>query len=283
MKQNTQEWLELRKNYIGASDAPIIMKVSPWRTPFQLWEEKLGVGKQQQETSSMRYGKENEETARKAYEEYTSNLITPDVIFHPTRSYAMASLDGINMNGDLIVEIKNANQKDHELAKSGKVPEKYFPQLQHQLDCLPGSVLHYWSFYNNEGVLVEVERDEGYISQLISEEGKFWELVEAFESPPLLEKDYITFVDDEEWASIIAEAKELADLESDLKMRKELNREAMLNKCNDRSALGNGAKFTKSKPRGRIDYSGIPELLGVDLDQYRKPSTYRWTLTFEKE
>lgn len=282
MKQNTQEWIEMRKNYIGASDAPIIMKVSPWRTPFQLWEEKLGVGKKQQENSSMRYGKENEEKARLAYEAHTGNLVTADIIFHPTRSYAMASLDGINMNGDLIVEIKNANQKDHEMAKSGKVPDKYFPQLQHQLDCLPGAVLHYWSFYNNEGVLVEVERDEEYISQLVLEEGKFWDLVEAFESPPLLEKDYTTLVDDE-WTSLIAEAKEIANLESDLKMRKSLNRDAMINKCNGKSALGSGAKFTKSKLKGKVDYSLIPELVGLNLDQYRKPSTNRWTLTFEKE
>ncbi len=41
--QHSNEWLELRKNKIGASDAPIIMKVSPWKTPYRLWEEKLGL------------------------------------------------------------------------------------------------------------------------------------------------------------------------------------------------------------------------------------------------
>lgn len=40
--QNTQEWEKFRLQKIGASDAPIIMGVSPWKTPFQLWLEKQG-------------------------------------------------------------------------------------------------------------------------------------------------------------------------------------------------------------------------------------------------
>lgn len=40
--QNTQEWEKFRLQKIGASDAPIIMGVSPWKTPFQLWLEKTG-------------------------------------------------------------------------------------------------------------------------------------------------------------------------------------------------------------------------------------------------
>ena len=40
--QGTSEWLENRKNHIGASDAPVVMGVSPWDTPYKLWENKLG-------------------------------------------------------------------------------------------------------------------------------------------------------------------------------------------------------------------------------------------------
>jgi predicted phage-related endonuclease len=43
MQQQTPEWLEFRKNKIGASDAPIIMETSPWKTPYQLWLEKLSL------------------------------------------------------------------------------------------------------------------------------------------------------------------------------------------------------------------------------------------------
>ena len=39
--QQTDEWLEMRRNKIGASDAPIIMEVSPYKKPNQLMEDKL--------------------------------------------------------------------------------------------------------------------------------------------------------------------------------------------------------------------------------------------------
>ena len=38
LQQNTPEWLEFRRLRIGASDAPVIMEVSPYTTPYTLWE-----------------------------------------------------------------------------------------------------------------------------------------------------------------------------------------------------------------------------------------------------
>ena len=40
VEQGSKEWLALRNNKIGASDAPIIMGESSWTTPFQLWQIK---------------------------------------------------------------------------------------------------------------------------------------------------------------------------------------------------------------------------------------------------
>lgn len=37
-----KEWLEWRKLGLGASDAPVVMGVSPWKTRHQLWLEKTG-------------------------------------------------------------------------------------------------------------------------------------------------------------------------------------------------------------------------------------------------
>lgn len=37
------EWLEARKDGLGASDAASVLGVSPWKTNVQLWEEKCGL------------------------------------------------------------------------------------------------------------------------------------------------------------------------------------------------------------------------------------------------
>lgn len=39
---NEKEWHELRSGGIGGSDAGIVMNVSQYKTPYQLWEEKTG-------------------------------------------------------------------------------------------------------------------------------------------------------------------------------------------------------------------------------------------------
>lgn len=279
MKQGTPEWLEMRKRYVGASDAPTIMKVSPWKTPFQLWEEKVGLGKEPGDTRAMKYGRDMEEPARQAYEKYTNSLISPEVIFHPTEKFMMASLDGLNLNGDVIVEIKNPNQDDHNEAKNGRIPNKYWPQLQHQLDCLPGSVLHYWSFRNGEGALVEVERDAEYSKSLVQEERHFWQKVLGFEAPELLEADFIEFLNDKEWMELARERTHLDQLQKELKEREKRNREALLRKADGRSVKGNGVKFTRYVERGRVDYSAVPQLEGVNLDSFRKPSTEKWRVS----
>ena len=37
------EWLEARKDGLGASDAAALLGLSPWKTNVQLWEEKCGL------------------------------------------------------------------------------------------------------------------------------------------------------------------------------------------------------------------------------------------------
>lgn len=282
MKQGTQSWLDKRKQYIGASDAPAVMKVSPWKTPFQLWEEKVGLRKEPGDNTAMKYGREMEEPARQAYERYTNNLVTPEVIFHPQIKYMMASLDGLSLNGDIILEIKNANEEDHALAEEGKIPEKYIPQLQHQLDCLPGSVLHYWSFRKGKGALVEVSRDEEYVKNLVLEEGCFWDKVLQFESPELIEADYLDFLGDQEWDKLARERIAINQLQQELEAREKDNRRAMLSKAGGHSVKGNGVKFTRYMERGRVNYAAIPELMGVNLDGYRKEPIEKWRISTYK-
>ena len=126
MQQGTAEWLEMRKNFIGASDAPVLMGFHQWRTPRQLWEEKLGLSGGQKDNSSMSYGRNMEEPARLRYSYITGIDVSPDVVYHPNKKFMMASLDGISEDRKTAVEIKNVCLEDHLVAKEGKVPPKYY-------------------------------------------------------------------------------------------------------------------------------------------------------------
>lgn len=181
--QGTEEWLKIRQNGIGASDAAIIMGMSPWKTRKDLWAEKVGLQTPTEASWFMQRGNELEPYARELYISETNIHVEPKVIFHPTISWIFASLDGIDEEGETIVEIKCPGKKDHALAKEGKIPEKYYPQLQHQMVVCNLKEAHYFSFDGQSGVLLTIKRDDLFIDRMMEEESRFWQCVENFITP----------------------------------------------------------------------------------------------------
>lgn len=277
--QQTEEWLQVRKDKIGSSDAPVIMEVSPWKTPYQLWEEKL-LPKKQSKNRAMERGLVLEEKARERFSDMTGLLVGPDVIFHPKRSWMMASLDAIDVERKHIAEIKCPGSEDHELAKKGEVPVKYFPQIQHQLEVCELEMAHYFSFDGENGVLVKVYRDDKYIRKLVEKEEEFLECVYDLIAPKLTERDYVNKEDDiwnmaaSEWLSI---SQELSSLE---KREKEL-RDLLISMCQKQNSKGGGIKVSRFMRKGAVDYAKIPELQHVNLEQYRKAPVECWKILGE--
>src|SRR5690606_15712460 len=183
MEQQTKEWHELRRRKIGASDAPVIIGVSPWKTPLQLWEEKLGFREQPQRNSYMDRGIAMEEPARMAFIEHTGIAVNPIVKISSQFDFMMASMDGLSNDEKTGVEIKCPGQNDHTLASMGIIPDKYIPQLQHQMFVCELETMYYYSFDGQDGVLLKVMRDEQYLSNLIEHEKEFYERMVNLEPP----------------------------------------------------------------------------------------------------
>ena len=279
-KQNTEKWLEMRKNKIGASDAPIIMNVSPYSTPYQLWEEKLGLCTSTPQTPSMRRGHDLEDQARLELEKLTGHFFLPQVKFHKSISYMMASLDGIDSENKYIAEIKCPNKVDHSIALSGRIPEKYIPQIQHQLEVCELDMAYYFSFDGTRGVIVKVFRDDNHIKKILKAEEEFWDCMQSWTSPKITEKDYDIRTDDlwdtaaSEWKSLNFQLKEIESKEKQL-------RDILISMASSRNTTGSGIKISKFIKKGQIDYTKIPELVGIQVESYRKNPTecYRISLT----
>lgn len=283
MKQNTPEWLEHRKSYIGSSDAPVIMGVSPWKTPYQLWQEKIGFGlPEEQDNPAIRRGNALEEEARQLFSEEIGAVVQPYIGYHPQFKFMMASLDGISPDGQTIVEIKCPGEKGHELARQGVVPDHYYPQLQHQLAVMGTPMLWYYSYYNGEGIKVAVERDDKYIDKLIQAEAAFWQQVKELKAPEPTSRDY-QLVEDGEWDLICEELFQAEEQLQVLSSHRDALRQALIEKANGRSCKGGGVTLTKTFPKGRVQYTKIPELAGVDLEKYRAPSKVVWRLQLNEQ
>jgi len=283
VEQNTQEWLDMRKNHIGASDASIILGVSKWKTndgriktPRLLWMEKLGLDTTETDNFATRYGKAMEEPARQAYQEMVGDLFESACVKNKKYPYLMVSLDGLNITQDRAVEIKNCSEEDHLLAKEGKVPAKYIPQVQMQAMVTELPFVDYFSFHKGEGVIVKVAKDEEYCKMLEKELSKFWEYVETMKEPPLTDNDFID--KGEDWLTV---AMELYNIKQQKKMLVAQEKEleiTLKSRSDDRNARSGDYLYTCSVGVGRIDYKAIPALLDVDLSQYIGKPITRWSL-----
>lgn len=274
---NTPDWLEFRKSKIGASDAPVIMEVSPWKTPYQLWQQKLDLSHPDFITRSMQRGVELEQQAREELERITGLLFSPCVVMHAQMGWMISSLDGLDLEENHIAEIKCPNAIDHAMAEAGKVPEKYYPQLQHQLEVCEMDMVHYFSFDGEKGVLVKVYRDEDYIKKMIQKEREFWECLQELTPPPFTCRDY-KIVESEDWKKAAQEYIQIDDTINELERKKKEIRDALINLSNHQNSVGEGIKVLKTFVKGRIEYNDIPEIKKINLDDFRRPPSEVWKI-----
>ena len=280
LQQNTPEWLEFRRLRIGASDAPVIMEVSPYTTPYTLWERKLELIPEKEKTFAMSRGSDLESDALRCFNETFGLTLQPQVLKFRCYDWMIASLDGYD--GVNAVEIKCPNKDDHKVALNGKVPDKYFPQLQHQMFVANLKNMWYYSYDGTNGVSVYLESDTDYQTKMIEKELEFYRCIKEFVPPTMTEKDYLKR-NDLAW-------RELSQRYLNVKMRlkqfeseeKHL-RDALVKASTGKPSIGGGLKLSKTVRKGAVDYKIIPELIGIDLEMFRSDPvvSYRITETTE--
>lgn len=177
LKQKSKEWLEWRRSKIMASDTPIIMGVSPYKNSDKLLQEKIS-GYESISTPRMQRGIDLEPIALSNFEKEKNLIMFPCVGLHEN-GWMGASFDGMTLEEDFILEIKCPGKKDHLLAIEGQIPEKYYPQIQHQLYVSGLDFLYYYSFDGEKGITLEVYKDEKYINKMIVKLFEFWQNLQA--------------------------------------------------------------------------------------------------------
>lgn len=286
MQQNTQEWLDFRRNKIGASDAPIIMSVSPYTTRYQLYESKT-MGKDKAKNIYMQRGHDLEQEARSSCEDIYSMLYMEEIHLSPIVAqssdydWMIASLDGIDMDKNIAVEIKCPGQKDHQTAVNGKIPEHYIPQLQHQMAVTGYDHIYYYSYRTEDGanpVMLECKRDNSYIATLVEAEKDFYNLMVTKTPPESSSMDCEEIID--QYFLEVAKKYEIAKSEAEAKVKEEMElKNKLIELSGGKNCMGGNIKITHTARKGAIDYAKIDQLRGVDLEVYRKPSTNYATVT----
>ena len=269
----SDQWLEIRKKYITATDMCAIMGVSKWTTPLQLYHEKTSSVRKEQ-SHVMKRGLDLEEEARRLFEEKMSTFVVPK--FVTKDGWMAASLDGISEDG-ILVEIKCPGMEDHEKALRHVIPKHYYPQVQWQLAVTDLKLAYYFSYNPSSQIpfaTIAVGRDDEYIERMKVAAREFMDLLKSHTPPETSEKDVFetndkSFLDLEEKLCKLMLQRDFYDEQIEA-LKKDL-----ISKCSV-TTKGRYLKLTQIQSKGKVDYSAIPELKEMDLEPYRKKSTMSW-------
>lgn len=179
----TQEQREKRREGIGASDTPIIMGYSSYKTPYQLYLEKTGIVESTDEITEIQYwGNALEPLIIKRFsEENNVNVVFPDTVYHPDYPFIFANLDGWIPTENAVVEAKSVNQfqrKEWDMTISDGIPLVYLIQIAKQC-VITKATRGYCAVLigGNEYKQFVYERDAALEALIIEADKEFWNCV----------------------------------------------------------------------------------------------------------
>lgn len=182
-----EEWLELRKKYIGGSDAAAVVGLNPYSSPYSLWAEKTGRVPGFEGNITTKIGAYLEDPVAEIFTDETGKKVRRQnrMVVNDDYPWACADVDRLIIGEDAILEIKTTNSLGNmRMLRNGEYPTQYYCQMTHYL-AVTGAKKAYLAVLINcrEFKWFELERDEDEIRALMEEERKFWELVKS-DTPP---------------------------------------------------------------------------------------------------
>lgn len=139
------EWLEARKDGLGASDASSVLGISPWKTNVQLWEEKTGlvVPEDIGDNPFVKYGNDAEPLLRQFFAldhpEYRVSFTPYKIIKNAELPFITCTPDGeleeiaTGRRGGLEIKTTEIQSSTGWLRWKGRIPDEYYAQVCQQM------------------------------------------------------------------------------------------------------------------------------------------------------
>ncbi len=191
-----EDWLAVRKQGIGSSDAAASVGLNPYKSQLELWLEKTGRDGSlpktdpHDEDSPAYWGNLLEPIVAAHYTRRTGNRVRRinSVLQHPDpdKAWMLANIDReVTGASDVqILECKTAGINGARLWKDG-VPEYVQLQVQHQLAVTGKAAADVAVLLGGQHLEIHrINRDESLIARLVQLEQQFWNYVETDTPPP---------------------------------------------------------------------------------------------------
>lgn len=298
-----EEWLSLRKGYIGGSDAGAVVGLNPYKGAYALWAEKTGKIPEFEGNITTRVGSYLEDLVAQMFTEETGKKVRRKnrMLVNDLYPFACADVDRMVVGEDALLEIKTTNSIPAiKKFKNGEYPEQWYCQMMHYL-AVSGLKKAYLAVLIEcrEFKIFELERDEGEIAALMSSEENFWNCV-LTDTPPAADGSESTsdtlsalyptsngdtvslFAYEAELAQYIALTAQIKALEA---QRDECANKvkAFMNEAGRGESSRHRVSWTTAERRTFDSKRFIKENPQIDMESYYKTSSYRTFKVTEKE
>jgi len=296
LSQRSDEWLQWRSRGITASDIPIILGLSPYKTPWQLWAEKIGRinAPDISQNPNVKRGVQLEDEARQLAETRHGEVLLPICGECAKFNVLRASFDGLNSQ---LVPHEFKAPSDSvwaDLEEKGRESDTFkLYESQTQAQCtVSGSTSGRLMFYLEDGrdmefdITLTPERE----AEIIQAANNFWELIVTAMPPPMdPEKDWYIpepgearFKWDsyaELWRANQLRVKQLKEQLANFSTeQKDLQRQMIALMGPFMQADNSGVKVSRFSKRGSINYAKFlkdkfpDQEFEAELESYRAAS-----------
>lgn len=183
-----EQWLELRRNSIGSSDAATVVGLNPYSSKLTLYADKKGILPEKEDTERMRLGRDLEEYVAQRFSEETGKKVKRSGYMwqHPMYEFITANIDREVDGEDAFLEAKTTMNYERHDYDSGEIPMNYYVQVMHAM-AVTGCEKAYLAVlvFGKGFYWFEIKRDEKEIAALIDNEVEFWQAYVLQNRPPL--------------------------------------------------------------------------------------------------
>lgn len=173
-----REWLLYRKKFgLTGTDISSILNMNPYRSAFDVYQDKTTDEFDESDNEAMKQGRELEQYVVKRFCEETGLKVrrANGIYYNEQYPFMLADFDRLVVGEKAGLECKTVSPYSADQWADGRTPQHYLLQVQHYLavsgyDCWYIAAL----VFGTEFIIRKIERDEELIRNLITMEERFW-------------------------------------------------------------------------------------------------------------
>ena len=138
INMSREEWLKLRKNGIGGSDAGAVCGVNPYSSAIQVFVDKRSDDISDYDNEAMREGRDLEDYVAKRFTDETGKKVRKANYMYIDEDYPFmfADVDRLIVGENAALECKTVNAYNADKWADGKIPPHYKIQCYHYMSVL---------------------------------------------------------------------------------------------------------------------------------------------------